>query len=384
VSSETNSMLDGLDHALQDWLATRVLPGEHTPLGAVHVSGITRPAAGQSNDTVLFDVTADPPWNNAEPLALVLRRQAKSAAIFQEPDVLREAAVIAGLAGTPVPVPAVLWTEADPGALGAPFFIMNRVPGFVPVGKPSIHLVGVLPTLTAVQRRRLWDSAMDAVVAIHGVPWRRAHGFLARGDVTDPANQLRAMIDFYRWTAAGRGFPITDAAVARLETMAVDLRPTEPVLVWGDARVGNIMFGESQQVNAVLDWELATIGPPELDLARWIFFDKFGTTAAGVDRLDGWPDLNETIATYEQRSGRRVSNLGFYELMDELFMATTLIRQADLWVDRGFAEPDSTMGHANTATQMIARRLGMDVPELSPDYIAHRAPGAKKAIHTLK
>jgi aminoglycoside phosphotransferase (APT) family kinase protein len=134
----------------------------------------------------------------------------------------------------------------------------------------------------------------------------------------------------------------------------------------------------------VLDWELATIGPPELDLARWIFFDTFGTTAAGVDRLDGWPDLDETVATYEQRSGRRVSNLGFYELMDELFMATTLIRQADLWVDRGFAEPDSTMGHANTATQMIARRLGMDVPELSPDYIAHRAPGAKKAIHTLK
>ena len=53
-------------------------------------------------------------------------------------------------------------------------------------------------------------------------------------------------------------------------------------------------------------------------------------------------------------------------------MATTLIRQADARVARGLAPPDTRMGHDNTVTQMIARRLGLPVPDLSPDYLAHR------------
>ena len=54
-------------------------------------------------------------------------------------------------------------------------------------------------------------------------------------------------------------------------------------------------------------------------------------------------------------------------------MATTLIRQADRRVALGLAPPANRMGHDNTVTQMIARRLGLAVPELSADYLAHRA-----------
>jgi hypothetical protein len=59
-------------------------------------------------------------------------------------------------------------------------------------------------------------------------------------------------------------------------------------------------------------------------------------------------------------------------MMEELFMATTLIRQADGRVAKGLAPPDTRMGHDNTVTQMLARRLSMEVPELSVDYLAHR------------
>ena len=59
-------------------------------------------------------------------------------------------------------------------------------------------------------------------------------------------------------------------------------------------------------------------------------------------------------------------------MLEELFIATTLIRQADARVARGLAPPDTRMGHDNTVTQMLARRLGLAVPELSPDYLAHR------------
>ena len=53
-------------------------------------------------------------------------------------------------------------------------------------------------------------------------------------------------------------------------------------------------------------------------------------------------------------------------------MATTLIRQADAARRARLAPPDTRMGHDNTVTQMLARRLGLPVPELSPDYVAHR------------
>ena len=54
-------------------------------------------------------------------------------------------------------------------------------------------------------------------------------------------------------------------------------------------------------------------------------------------------------------------------------MATTLIRQADFRVANGLAVADTRMGHDNAVTQMLARRLGLPVPNLSPDYIAHRS-----------
>jgi hypothetical protein len=64
--------------------------------------------------------------------------------------------------------------------------------------------------------------------------------------------------------------------------------------------------------------------------------------------------------------------------MESLFMATTLIRQADRRVAEGLATSKNRMGHDNTVTQMIARRLGLAVPALSPDYIAHRGGTPEK------
>src|SRR5205807_490395 len=98
--------------------------------------------------------------------------------------------------------------------------------------------------------------------------------------------------------------------------------------------------------------------------------DAFATVGSGVERLGGWPDHDTTVATYENVSGRVIADLDLFELLEELFIATTLIRQADMRVERGLAAPDTRMGHDNAVTQLIARRLGLPVPDLSPDYIA--------------
>jgi aminoglycoside phosphotransferase (APT) family kinase protein len=359
----TTASVENLEAPLAAWIADR--------LGATEVimAGMERPAAGQSNDTILCVAVAD-----GQERHLVVRIQAGGPAIFRRPDVLREARVLRGLAPSDVPVPRVLWTEADPAVLGAPFFVMERIAGRVPLGKPSIHTVGWLPLLTAGERAGMWASALDVLVAVHDVDWRATPDLQLDDDGTGDSlsASVATLTEWYRWSAAGREFPITDAAVAELTERARALEGGEPVLLWGDPRVGNMIFGDDHTVAAAIDWETATIGCAERDVAHWLFFDEFQTDAVGIARLAGWPDRETTISRYESQSGRRLRDLAFFDIMAELFMATTLIRQADARVARGLAPESTRMGHDNTVTQMLASRLGLPLPDLSPDYLAHR------------
>jgi aminoglycoside phosphotransferase (APT) family kinase protein len=312
---------------------------------------------------------------------LVLRKQPGYDGIFLRPDAGREFAVIQGLAPYPcVPVPRVRWVERDPAVLGAPFFVMDQVPGIVPSGRPSIHVTGWLTTLTPGQRRSAWQSSVDAIAALHDVPWRQSHPFLTLGDTpADDAESglafyLRHMAEWYHWTAAGRTFPVTDAALAYVVEHAPGATTSSPVLAWGDARPGNIIFDPRRCVPAALiDWEVATIAPPEADVAHWLIFDEFATTAAGVERLPGYATRDEIIDRYEAASGRRLGDVGYFEIAQAFFLAATLIRQADAHVRQGKLPADTRMGHDNALTQMLARRLGLPVPELSADYLLHRS-----------
>jgi len=359
--------LDDLRAPLAHWLATRLA------VDAVGVTDLARPGGGRSNDTILFDAE----WSErglTRRETFVLRREQTTHHIFRAPDVVREFRVLEGLASSRVPVPRVRWAEADAAVIGAPFFVMHGVAGDVLLARPSIHSHGWLPTLTTTERERLWSSALDALVTIHAVDWAAHHAFLLDGDPSNAAvgPHLDRIADWYRWAAAGREYPITDAALEHLLLRRDTIDTAAPGLVWGDARVGNMIFGADHRVAAVIDWEVATIGAPEIDVAHWLFFDRFATEAIGVDRLSGWPDRDTTLARYEERSGRRLGDVDSFEMLEELFIATTLIRQADARVASGLAAPGTRMGHDNTVTQMLAQRLGLPVPDVSPDYLAHR------------
>ena len=85
------------------------------------------------------------------------------------------------------------------------------------------------------------------------------------------------------------------------------------------------------------------------------------------------------MSRYEALAGRALDDLEFFEMMEEFFMATTLIRQADARVARGLAPPDTRMGHDNTVTQMLARRLAPPRPR--PLARLHRPPRRHGALN---
>lgn len=364
---------DQVAAVLTDWLAARLRLDAQDRVSHVEVVDVSRPDVGQSSDLLLYTLR----WRegrHAREEHQVLRREPRPDGIFLDPDVVREARVLEGLAAAAtVRVPRVRWVEDSGKVLDRPFFVMERIAGRVPGAKPSIHTRGWLPTLAPAERRAVWDSAMETLVSVHRTPWRATHAFLGiEGERSHLSCHLERLARWYRWAAQGRPFEIPDAALAYLRDRVGRLKLSPDVLVWGDARLGNMVF-EGLSVAAALDWEVATIGPPEIDLAHWLVFDEIATTGAGVNRLDGFPDRDGTIAAYESRSGRMVGDLEYFEVLQGFFLATTLIRQSDRRVARGELSPDTRMAHANPVTSLIARHLGLAAPKISPDYLRHRS-----------
>lgn len=331
-------------------------------------------AGGQSSTLFRFTCTGDAG-------AFVIRMEPRARQIFLTPNIGREYRIAEGLAKAGIPVAPLIAVEADETTLGAPFMVMREVQGHAPLGRPSMHVSGLLTKLGAAQRAKLAHTAIDTLTQIHAVDWHSTHPFLADELDTEYGldRHLNYLSRWYDWTVRGRSFPITDTALAYLKSARATLTQTPDVLLWGDARPGNILFAPDQSAAAVLDFEAALIGPRGLDLGYWLMMDSFHSDAIGIDRLPGWPSESETVARYSAASGVSVPDLDYFVIMGAFFMATTMIRAADMGVASGKFAPDTRFGLDNTATQIIAARLGLPMPSLATDFIAHRGlpPGTR-------
>lgn len=345
-----------LTDALARWAS-----GHLRAADAVEVALHRKPRSGQSNETVPF--TATWPGGRLDGVARVQPERP----MFLDADVRREARVLDALGAAGLPVPRVLGVV---DGARAPFFVMELVAGHVPFGRPSVQRDPWLLDLDAAGRRELWTDAMRTMTAVHGVDVAAVRVALA----TTPEEEtvvadVERTAAWLAWAAQGRRFPVLEQAVDVLRSWAPTFAPSSPpVAVWGDARLGNMIVGDDLRVAAAIDWETASIGPREVDLGWWLMMDDYATEAVGVERLDGFPSPEDTRASYELRAGVRTTDLDRFELLGALKLAITLLRTADALVDRGVIDPDSRFAHDNVPTQMVARRLGIRVPDLSPDY----------------
>lgn len=328
-------------------------------------------AGGQSSTLFRFTSTGD-----AE--ACIIRAEPRGRQIFFRPDIIREFRIAEGLAEAGVPTAPLYAVESDEAVLGAPFMVMGEVAGRAPLGRPSMHMSGLLTELDGAERARLSGNAIDVLAQIHNVNWHSTHPFLAN-EAGGLDHHLDHLTRWYHWTVQGRTFPVTDAALAHLQTARADLTDMPDVLLWGDARPGNILFAPDRSVAAVLDLEAALIGPRGLDLGYWIMMDRFHSDAIAVPRLPGWPGDAQTIARYSAASGIAVPDIDYFILMGAFFMATTIIRAGDLGIAAGRFAPNTRFGHDNTATQILADQLGLPIPPLSHDFVTHRGlpPGSR-------
>jgi aminoglycoside phosphotransferase (APT) family kinase protein len=218
-----------------------------------------------------------------------------------------------------VPVPRVLWTEPDPSVLGTPFFVMERIDGVVPPDIVPYNFMGWVTEASPEQRRLLQDGTVAAIARLHSIdrPEER-FPFLcgAAPGVTALGRHVDEQRAYYEWVVAdGRRSPLIEAAFEWLDAHWPE--PEGPtVLSWGDARIGNVLYRDFEPV-AVLDWEMAALGPPELDVGWLLTLHTFFEEVARPYGIPGLPDLlrrEDVCATYSAMTGYDPRDLDWYSV----------------------------------------------------------------------
>ncbi len=289
----------------------------------------------------------------------ILRRPPLGHVLPTAHDMVREHTVITALRDTEVPVPRTLALCTDEAVLGAPFYVMEEVPG---------HVVrDALPASvlqTEVERGEITDRLVDVLAALHAVDpaavglagFGRPEGYLAR--------QLR------RWSAQWEATRVgddggVDALAGRLRARV----PTagDPAVIHGDYRLDNVLVAPAPppRVAAVLDWEMSTLGDPLADvgllLVYWQQADDDDERAqalvvASVTRLPGFPGREQIAERYADATGRDLGALAWYVAFGFFKLAVVCAGiaargRAGVMVGEGFVEaeqrvaPLSRLGH---------------------------------------
>lgn len=277
---------------------------------------------GMSDETIFATLTAA-----GRREELVIRRFRYDGVARELTDIGRQCRLLQALAGSGVPIADALWHESEDEPLGAPFFVMRRVAGTVPVpwspeGRKFLRKAG---------EGAIGEQFVDILARIHAVDWRgRDLEFLpGREDGADFATsevaRLAESVRLYR----AEPEPVFEDALGWLAANAP--RTETPTLVHGDYRTGNLIYAGDppDRIAAVLDWEFARIGDPMVDL---------GWVCARSNRMES--DLvcyllpRETfLERYAARSGRRADprHLLFWELFHQVRNGMIWLSAAEAW-----------------------------------------------------
>jgi aminoglycoside phosphotransferase (APT) family kinase protein len=340
--------------------------------GDVTLSDLQVPfASGMSSETILFDATWEADGQRISK-GMVARVPPSGRGVFNDYDIAREGRVMAAMAShSDAAVPAVIAQELTGTVLGAPFLLLERAYGTVPGDDPPFVTGGWVVELAPEQRATMFDNALRTIADIQKVsPGEIGLGDLGHPDLGDTAltQQFEYWKRFYAWAAGGRPSPNIDAA---FEILGRGIPATAgPIVVtWGDARMGNLMFDHDQRVVGVFDWEMATLGPPEVDLGYFLFFDRMYSSGLGLPRLEGFPDHAAAVARFEELTGRAVNDIDWFEAWGALRGAILLLRLGNLMIELGLLPHDADMPSNNPAAQVLANLLELPAPSGQAGWI---------------
>jgi aminoglycoside phosphotransferase (APT) family kinase protein len=336
--------LDAVVEGITAWLdASR--GGRH------EVDRASRPSDGLSSETIMVDVRSTEDDSRE---SLVVRLPPTGDGAFEHYDLAVQVEVqqVAAEHGVPVATPAVLVPETS--WLGAPFMVMPLVDGHVG-GQVSVRDPWIAESSTDLQRR-VYVNFIDVLAAIHRIaPDAVSDVVPARGIDGELAHWAR----YLEWYADGeRVVPALDDALAWCSDRRPDRDPPASLL-WGDVRLGNVIFGEAREALAVLDWEMSTVGAAEHDVAWWRALEAIQDELFGT-RVPGFPSPEDARARYESHLGRPLEELPWFEVFALVRSVAVMTRIAILHERAG--RPPIFPVADNPVLGIIQRRIDAFAP----------------------
>jgi aminoglycoside phosphotransferase (APT) family kinase protein len=256
---------------------------------------------------------------------LVLRRPPFGAKIKSAHDMGREFTILSGLIRTYPKVPRPLLYCDDESVIGAPFYVMERVRGIILRNRPPEGLA-----LAPERMRGICRALIETLVELHAVDYRaagleglaRPEGYVAR--------QVTGWTGRYRRAETDEVEGMDRAA----EWLAANLPPERgAVLIHNDFRYDNVVLDPADPtlVVAVLDWEMATIGDPWMDVGTTLGYwaepgDPAPLLQFGLTALPGNLDRRQWVESYAERSGRELPDPLFYYVYG-LFKIGVIVQQ---------------------------------------------------------
>ncbi|PKW26929.1 phosphotransferase family protein [Phycicoccus duodecadis] len=291
----------GLDPAaLSAWWREHLAGDPATALGERDLTA-TLIAGGKSNLTYRVG-DGERTW--------IVRRPPLGHVLATAHDMGREYTVISALGPTAVPVPATYAHVEDEAVLGAPFYVMADVAG-TPY-RTAAQLARLGPERTRVISERMVDTlaALHAVdpAAVGLADFGRPDGFLTR-QVRRWRGQMQKSLTTERPLEAR----LADALAAGVETAEAEARPG---IVHGDYRLDNILTNDADEMAAVIDWEMATLGDTRTDVALLVLYGRLAELAPGAVadavRAPGHLDEAGMLERYAAASGTGALDLDFH------------------------------------------------------------------------
>ena len=351
---------------MSKWLST-LLPGGVTPQVTVE-SGID--ANGMSSETIVLTGRWDDGGTPVEQRWVArVAPTAEDVPVFpsyrldHQFEVMRRVGEL-----TDVPGPQVRWIETTGDVLGKPFFLMDYVEGVVPPDlMPYTFGNNWFADAPAERQHELQDATIEVLAKLHSIPnAEKVFGFLTEGQSGDTALRRH-----FGWVRSWYDFAVPDIGRSPLLEHTFDWLeahwPQEadtspPVLCWGDARVGNVLYRDFKPV-AVLDWEMVTLGPRELDVAWTIFAHMVFQELAGLATLPGLPAVlaeDDVRATYRELTGVELGDLHWFYVYSGVMWACVFMRTGARRVHFGELEKPDDVESLFYLAALLKRLIGED------------------------
>jgi aminoglycoside phosphotransferase (APT) family kinase protein len=259
------------------------------------------------------------------PARWVLRRAPQHASSATAHDVLREFRILDAITDEPVAIARPVVACADESVFGAPFYVMERIDG-----RPILQSVPTAWAAAPETHGKALEELIDALVAIHAVDWRAC----GLGDMAHTDDYLSRQLTRWLTQLDSYGGRELHAAHHIADWLGAHRPHDQPsALCHGDYKLDNVLFAREAppRLLAVVDWEMAAIGDPLVDLAWALIFHPGpeGTMRLGMAKEPTFdvahlPDRAQLVERYATRSGRDATRLGWYDVFARWKLAVVL------------------------------------------------------------